>query len=565
MSSFGNYRIGKQKRMNVLLINGSPKGKNSNSLKLAYSFIEGLKSEYANNGKEISIEELHVASMNIDACKGCFTCWKKTPGICCIKDDMQTVIGKQLKADIILWSFPLYYFNVPGILKNLIDRQLPMSLPFMSSREDGYGSGSHDSRYNMEGKRHVLISTCGFYSAEGNYDSVLRMFDHFLGKGNYETVFCGQGELFRVKELSARTEEYLDAVKVAGAEYAETGMISAKTDAVLRTLLYPREVFEKMADASWGINRTTGEKEPEDLVFTRQMAALYNKNAYDGKERVLEMHFTDLNHTYQIRLGKEGSEVVADGSLTSTTRINTPFAVWLAISRGEIGGAEALGKQMYTVAGDFSLMIDWDKFFGSRAAVDKAETTGSDTTEQKKPTMAAMLIPWITFWIAVSINPAPGAVIALTVAAAIPLLMRNHKLVIWDRLSIFAVAILSAAANITGNGDIPTNAGYLIFGLFWLISCLTKEPLCAAYVKYNYGGESARQNPLFMRTNYILAAAWGLLYVLTAAWTFLFRSAGIANTIIIVNNLIPLLMGLFTLWFQKWYPARMARGKTNRK
>lgn len=551
--------------MNVLLINGSPKGKNSNSLKLAYSFIEGLKSEYANNGKEISIEELHVASMNIDACKGCFTCWKKTPGICCIKDDMQTVIGKQLKADIILWSFPLYYFNVPGILKNLIDRQLPMSLPFMSSREDGYGSGSHDSRYNMEGKRHVLISTCGFYSAEGNYDSVLRMFDHFLGKGNYETVFCGQGELFRVKELSARTEEYLDAVKVAGAEYAETGMISVKTDAVLRTLLYPREVFEKMADASWGINRTTGEKEPEDLVFTRQMAALYNKNAYDGKERVLEMHFTDLNHTYQIRLGKEGSEVVADGSLTSTTRIDTPFAVWLAISRGEIGGAEALGKQMYTVAGDFSLMIDWDKFFGSRAAVDKAETTGSDTTEQKKPTMAAMLIPWITFWIAVSINPAPGAVIALTVAAAIPLLMRNHKLVIWDRLSIFAVAILSAAANITGNGDIPTNAGYLIFGLFWLISCLTKEPLCAAYVKYNYGGESARQNPLFMRTNYILAATWGLLYVLTAAWTFLFRSAGIANTIIIVNNLIPLLMGLFTLWFQKWYPARMARGKTNRK
>lgn len=551
--------------MNVLLINGSPKGKNSNSLKLAYSFIEGLKSEYANNGKEISIEELHVASMNIDACKGCFACWKKTPGICCIKDDMKAVIGKQLEADIILWSFPLYYFSVPGILKDLIDRQLPMNLPFMSSREDGYGSGSHDSRYNMEGKRHVLISTCGFYSAEGNYDSVLRMFDHLLGKGNYETVFCGQGELFRVKELSARTEEYLDAVKVAGAEYAATGMISAKTDAVLRTLLYPREVFEKMADASWGINRTTGEKEPEDLVFTRQMAALYNKSAYDGKERVLEMHYTDLNHIYQIRLGKEGSEVVADGSLTSTTRIDTPFAVWLAISRGEIGGAEALGKQMYTVAGDFSLMIDWDKFFRNPAAVDKAETTSSDTTEQKKPTMAAMLIPWITFWIAVSINPAPGAVIALTVAAAIPLLMRNHKLVIWDRLSIFVVAILSAAANITGNGDIPTNAGYLIFGLFWLISCLTKEPLCAAYVKYNYGGESARQNPLFMRTNYILAAAWGLLYVLTAAWTFLFRSAGIANAIIIVNNLIPVLMGLFTLWFQKWYPARMARGKTNRK
>ena len=115
---------------------------------------------------------------------------------------------KELKTDI----FPLYYFNVPGILKNLIDRQLPMS-----TRQDGYGNGSHEARYDMEGKRHVLISTCGFYSANENY--------------------------------------------------ARTGAISKETDEILRTLLYPKDVFEKMADASWGINKTTGKKEPDDLVF----------------------------------------------------------------------------------------------------------------------------------------------------------------------------------------------------------------------------------------------------------------------------------------------------------
>ena len=547
--------------MKILLINGSPKGKRSNSLKLAYSFIEGFKNGCTDDEESISIDELHVASMNIAACKGCFACWQKTPGICCIKDDMQTVIGKLIEADLILWSFPLYYFNVPGILKNLIDRQLPMSLPFMSSKQDGYGSGSHDSRYDMEGKRHVLISTCGFYSADGNYDSVLRMFDHFLGKGNYTTIFCGQGELFRVKELSARTEDYLAAVKCAGSEYAVTGAISEETEAILHTLLYPRDVFEKMADASWGISKTTGEKEPEDLVFTRQMAALYNKDSYDGKERVLEIHFTELDHTYQIRLGKTGSEVVTDGSLSPTTRIDTPFAVWFAISRGEIGGAEALGKQMYTVSGDFSLMIDWDKFFGSASVVKKTEKTPQNTIEQKKPSMMTMLVPWITFWIAVSIHPEVGAVITLLVIATLPFIMRNHKFVIWDQLSMVAVALLSAAANITGNGALPTNIGYLVFGLFWLLSCLTKEPLCAAYVKYNYGGESSHQNPLFMKTNYILAAAWGVLYVLTAAWTFLLRNAGLGNVLIIINNLIPVLMGLFTAWFQKWYPARMARGK----
>lgn len=547
--------------MKILLINGSPKGKRSNSLKLAYSFIEGFKNGCTNDEESLSIDELHVTSMNIAACKGCFACWQKTPGICCIKDDMQTVIEKLIDADLILWSFPLYYFNVPAILKNLIDRQLPMSLPFMSSKQDGYGSESHDSRYDMEGKRHVLISTCGFYSAVGNYDSVLRMFDHFLGKGNYTTIFCGQGELFRVKELSARTDEYLSTVKCAGSEYAMTGTISEKTDTILHTLLYPRDVFEKMADASWGISKTTGEKEPDDLVFTRQMASLYNKDSYDGKERVLEIHFTDLGHTYQIQLSKTGSEVFTDGRLSPTTRIDTPFTVWSAISRGEIGGAEALGKQMYTVSGDFSLMIDWDKFFGSASVVKKTEKTPQNTIEQKNPSMMTMLIPWITFWIAVSIHPEVGAVITLLVVATVPFIMRNRKFVIWDQLSMAAVAILSAAANITGNGVLLTNIGYLVFGLFWLLSCLTKEPLCAAYVKYNYGGESAHRNPLFMKTNYILAAAWGVLYVLTAIWTFLLKKAGLGNVLILVNNLIPVLMGLFTAWFQKWYPARMARGK----
>ena len=547
--------------MKILLINGSPKGKRSNSLKLAYSFIEGFKNGCTDDEESISIDELHVASMNIAACKGCFACWQKTPGICCIKDDMQKVIEKLIDADLILWSFPLYYFNVPGILKNLIDRQLPMSLPFMSSKQDGYGSGSHDFRYDMNGKRHVLISTCGFYSADGNYDSVLRMFDHFLGKGNYTTIFCGQGELFRVKELSARTDEYLSTVKCAGSEYAMTGTISEETDAILHTLLYSRDVFEKMADASWGISKTTGKKEPDDLVFTRQMAALYNKDAYDGKDRVLEIHFTDLDHTYQIQLSKTGSEVFTDGHLSPTTRIDTPFTVWSAISRGEIGGAEALGKQMYTVSGDFSLMIDWDKIFGSASVVKKTEKTPQNTIEQKKPSMTTMLIPWITFWIAVSIHPEVGAMITLLVIATVPFIMRKHKFVIWDQLSMAAVAILSAAANITGNGVLPTNIGYLVFGLFWLLSCLTKEPLCAAYVKYNYGGENAHQNPLFMKTNYILAAAWGTLYVLTAIWTFLFKKAGFGNVLILVNNLIPILMGLFTAWFEKWYPAQMARGK----
>ena len=81
------------------------------------------------------------------------------------------------------------------------------------------------------------------------------------------------------------------------------------------------------------------------------------------------MNYTDLGRSYQILLGKDGSKVFTDGSLTTTTKLNTPFEVWQSISRGEISGPEALGKHLYTVEGDFSFMIDWDKYFGPTPGV----------------------------------------------------------------------------------------------------------------------------------------------------------------------------------------------------
>jgi len=162
--------------------------------------------------------------------------------------------------------------------------------------------------------------------------------------------------------LKKRTDEYLDIVRKAGREYISTG-ISNETRSKLNELLYPKEVFEQMADASWGIDKETGNEVDKSLSFTRQMAALYNKGSYDGKDRVLEICYTDLGKTYQILLGKDGSKVFTDGSLPATTRIETPWEVWTSIARGEIRGDVALFKGMYKVTGDFSLMMNWDKYF----------------------------------------------------------------------------------------------------------------------------------------------------------------------------------------------------------
>lgn len=556
--------------MNVLIINGSPKGTNSNTYKLTKAFIQGMQDTVTG---QLLLEELQINRLAISPCLGCFHCWNKTPGKCCIQDDMQTVIEKLLWADITIWSFPLYYYTVPGGLKNLIDRQLPMVLPFMTERTDEIGNGSHPARYDMSGKRTVLISTCGFYTAEGNYDGIKSLFDHMCGENCYTTIFCGQGELFRVPELSARTDEYLGYVRNAGREYMADG-ISDSTNAELNRLLYPKEVFEDLADASWGIDKESGEKESDALIFTRQMAALYQPESYPGKDQIVEMYYTDTGECYQVILGKDGSQVRTDSSLTATTRIETPFTVWRSIAAGEIRGDEALMQHLYKVKGDFQLMLDWDHYFGGTGTGSQTNTTadsGGNTAARrtdgchasaaaKGTNMNILLIPWIVFWVAAAIDGFAGSLVSIAVCAAVPLLFYRYKKTVYDLLSGVLVTGLSIAMLSGAPARLIVPLAYLLFGVMWTATCLHSIPLTAHYSMNSYNGESALKNPLFLKTNRILTLLWGVLYLLTPIWTYAIMGTPFAAFTGAVNSLLPALMGIFTVWFQKWYPAKVARG-----
>lgn len=557
--------------MKILAINGSPKGKRSNTWRLTSAFLEGIAAKKENGGAQApEIETLNIGSLNLKPCLGCFSCWNKTPGECCIHDDMQGVIDKILWADVVVWSFPLYYFGLPGQLKTLIDRQLPMSLPFMCTETE---SGGHPSRYDMSGKRTVVISTCGFYTAQGNYDCVTNLYDRLCGKGGYTAIFCGQGELFRVKELSERTDEYLSWVKKAGQEFASGG-ISGETRGKLDRNLFPRDVFEAMADASWGVGES-GEKEDPSLVFTRQMAALYRKESWQEHDVVLDMNYTDIGKVYRITLGQKGSRVEVepeDGFADSfTTRINTPFDVWRSIASGEIAGDEALMKHLYSVEGDFDLMMHWDDFFGAASSVgannsDVLEGVNSGnegngkSASEPKTNMLLLLIPWIVFWVVASIDGFWGSLISVTVCVLLPVLMHRTKATLYDQISGLGVGVCSVALLAGASPILVIPVSYLLFGLMWTVSCFLKVPLTAHYSKNSYNGETALRNPIFMRTNRILTAAWGVLYLVTPIWTYFIMQTDAASYVGAINSVLPALMGVFTAWFQKWYPRHIARG-----
>lgn len=530
--------------MNILVINASPKGERSNTYRLTSAFLEGMQDCGSHD-----VVTLPVNRLDIKPCLGCFACWNKTPGKCCIKDDMEYVLGHILRADVIIWSFPLYYFSVPGSLKNLMDRQLPMVLPFMDTDSK---SGGHPSRYDRSAQRHVVISTCGFYTAEGNYDGVNALFDHICGKGKYTTIYCGQGELFRVRELSSRTDEYLEYVRAVGREFAN-GSMSADTRQNLEQLLFPRDVFEAMADASWGVEKN-GEKADDTLVFTRQMAALYNKASYPGRDIVLEMDYTDIGKRYQIILDKEGSRVIEEDLLTPTTTIETPFTVWKAIASGEISGQDALMQGKYRVRGDFNLMIYWDRYFGS------SQPESAPIITQKPTSMALLLMPWILFWITTSAMDAfTAALITVAFTVLMPLVFYKKRMLAYDQISAALVTLccIGLLAGLPLTLILP--ASYLGFGLLWTVNGFTRIPLTANYSVNDYGGETMLTNPLFLKTNRILTLCWGILYLLMSLWTVVFFMLDV-HWIAVLNSLLPMVMSFFTIWFQKWYPAKVAMG-----
>lgn len=90
----------------------------SNSDILADKFLEGAKSA----GNEV--EKISLVGKDIQFCKGCLACQKL--GKCVIKDDVNDIMAKVLEADVVTWVTPIYYYEMSGQMKTLIDRMNAM-------------------------------------------------------------------------------------------------------------------------------------------------------------------------------------------------------------------------------------------------------------------------------------------------------------------------------------------------------------------------------------------------------------------------------------------------------
>lgn len=103
--------------MNVLVISTSLRP-TSNSDALAREFARGA----AVAGH--SVEVVSLRGKKIEFCRGCFACQKTQK--CVIKDDAPDIVAKMRNADVIAFATPIYYYEMCGQMKTLLDRANPL-------------------------------------------------------------------------------------------------------------------------------------------------------------------------------------------------------------------------------------------------------------------------------------------------------------------------------------------------------------------------------------------------------------------------------------------------------
>ena len=97
----------------VLIISTSLRP-NANSEILAHETERGAK-----DAGHI-VEFVTLKDKEINFCKGCLACQKL--GKCVINDDANEITLKMKDADVIVWATPVYYYEMSGQMKTLIDR-----------------------------------------------------------------------------------------------------------------------------------------------------------------------------------------------------------------------------------------------------------------------------------------------------------------------------------------------------------------------------------------------------------------------------------------------------------
>lgn len=222
--------------MRALVLNGSPTSDRGATYGVLQIFLRGMEK----SGVEIDL--VHLAKMKIDHCKGCFTCWTKTPGTCIQRDDMDELLPKVDGADFIIFATPVYVDGMTGLMKNAIDRSIPLDSGKVILKDNHC---RHPRRSGEKSAKVALVSVCGFAEMD-NFDPLVHHIKAICKNMGNEYV----GAILRpyawalgnADRIGIDTDDIIEALEEAGKQLVIDGKFDATTLRVIEKQLLSTEI-----------------------------------------------------------------------------------------------------------------------------------------------------------------------------------------------------------------------------------------------------------------------------------------------------------------------------------
>jgi multimeric flavodoxin WrbA len=241
--------------MRFIVINAAPRMETGNTQMVLNPFLVGLRHQ----GAEVDLALL--ARKDIRPCRGCFTCYAKTPGVCVNRDDMPGLIERIRRADVLVLATPVYLDGVTSWAKLFIDRLVVFLDPHFVVDGDRL---IHPLRWKFP-RKIILVSVCGFPGIH-NFDPLILHMERLAR--NLGSRFAGallRPAVFSVvmkKKYPERVKQVLDAIRSAGEELARTGTISPATLEAAAADICTTEELLTTANAYWDREISLSEDQP---------------------------------------------------------------------------------------------------------------------------------------------------------------------------------------------------------------------------------------------------------------------------------------------------------------
>jgi len=212
--------------MKIVSINGSPRGKLSNTNLMVSAFMKGAK----DSGAEI--ENIYLSEKNIEYCKGCHSCWFENPGVCVIEDDMVEVLSLLGGVSVIVLASPIFFNNISGTLKVFMDRLTVIGNPYQPKKDEEKNQDLTQTSNTTP--KLVMISNCGLPD-RSQFEVVslwIKKVAKMMQSELIGEIYAIQGKLLAnpPKELEIEINNYMKLLEKAGKEISTNMKLSEETE-----------------------------------------------------------------------------------------------------------------------------------------------------------------------------------------------------------------------------------------------------------------------------------------------------------------------------------------------